>query len=77
VKIETARDLAKLRGFAGRLAHDDEGLVGADVRLFRGRSTVARVICATESLAWDCVRICAGVRFRREDGPTQPLPLFA
>jgi hypothetical protein len=78
MKIETEYDLSRVRGCVSRLAHDDERLLDRIVRLLRGGSTVARIACLTDALAWDAYRICAGLRFRREDGPpVADAPLFA
>jgi hypothetical protein len=77
VKVETIADLGKLRHALGRKAHDDERQFGNVVTLFRDGSKVGRVICATPALAWDALRIAAGIRYRVEDGPAlDALPLI-
>jgi hypothetical protein len=58
-------DLAKLRGLVLRRFHDDEERLGLTVSLKRVGRAVARIDCATEDLAWDAERICAGIRFKR------------
>ena len=65
--------------YAARRLHDDERLRDRVVSLLRNSSTVGRIICASEGLAWDAYRLAAGLRFRREDGAavTEALPLFA
>jgi hypothetical protein len=83
VKVETEADLAKLRHWAGPRLHDDERLLHRVVTLHRGYRPVGTIEAATDSLAWDAYRICAGIRFRREDGAVWPateaeaLPLAA
>jgi hypothetical protein len=77
MNVEADSDLAKVRGWVSRLRHDDERLLDRIVRLLRGGSTVARIACLTDALAWDAYRICAGLRFRREDSPAADLPLLA
>jgi hypothetical protein len=77
VTIADVAGLAKLRPWVGRLAHDDERLSDRTVSLDRNGSTVGRILCSTLDLAWDAYRICAGTRFRREDGPAlDALPLL-
>jgi hypothetical protein len=58
-------DLLKLRGMILWRFHSEETREGRTVVVRRGLSTVARINCATEALAWDAERICAGIRFRR------------
>jgi hypothetical protein len=67
VKVEDIAGLSRLRHIVGRLDHDDELLRGVVVTLLRSGPTVIRIACATSTLAWDCYRICAGIRFRREN----------
>jgi hypothetical protein len=77
MRIETERDLARIRGWVSRLRHDDERRLSLMVTLFRDGSPLARIACATEARAWDAYRLVAGLRFRREDGPAADLPLLA
>lgn len=58
-------DLFKLRSQIFFLFATDEEREGRTVLVKRGSSTVARIECAAEGLAWDAERICAGIRFRR------------
>ena len=58
-------DLSGLRGQIFWRFHTDEVRDGSAVLVKRGLSTVARIECATEALAWDAERICAGIRFKR------------
>ena len=58
-------DLFRLRGLLFWRFHTDETREGRTVVVKRGLSTVARIDCATEALAWDCERIVAGIRFKR------------
>jgi hypothetical protein len=67
VNVDTESDLGKLRRSVGPLRHDDERLRDRIVSLLRDGSIISRVICATEAPAWDRLRICAGMRFRREN----------
>jgi hypothetical protein len=77
VTIDDIAGLARIRHWASRKAHDDESLAGLVVILTRHRSTVGRIACASLDLARDAYRICAGIRFRREDGPAlDALPLL-
>jgi hypothetical protein len=77
VNVANEAGLAKLRHAVGRLDHHDETLRGLVVILLRNGSTVARILCSTSALAWDALRIAAGIRFRREDGPAlDALPLL-
>ena len=66
MNVSDAADLARIRHWAGRHAHDDERLRARVVSLLRNSSTVGRIVCATEALAWDAYRICAGIRYRSE-----------
>jgi hypothetical protein len=68
VKVETPADLAKLRHALGRKAHTDEELSDRIVTLYRSTAPVGRIICSTSALAWDALRIAAGIRYRRENG---------
>jgi hypothetical protein len=69
MNVETIADLARLRHSVGRLvAHDDERLRDATVILTRNGATVGRIACASDALAWDAYRICAGIRYRQENG---------
>jgi hypothetical protein len=65
IGVFSDEDLFKLRGLVFWRFHDDEMLEGRCIVLKRGMSTVARIECATEALAWDAERICAGIRFKR------------
>jgi hypothetical protein len=68
MKVETEADLGRLRHAVGRLGYDDERLRDRIVSLLRHGSIIGRIICATEGLAWNCYRICAGIRYRAENG---------
>jgi hypothetical protein len=69
--------LARLRHWVGRLDHDDETSLDRVVTLYRSAGFVGRIVCSTLDLAWSAERICAGIRFRREDGPAlDALPLL-
>jgi hypothetical protein len=65
IGVFTKDDLFKLRGLVFWRFHDDEIRDGRSVLLKRGLATVARLECASEALAWDAERICAGIRFKR------------
>jgi hypothetical protein len=67
VGIFSEDDLGRLRGHIFWRFHTDEVRDGRSVLVKRGLATVARVECATETLAWDAERICAGIRFKRGD----------
>jgi hypothetical protein len=69
VNVSNAADLAQIRHWAARRAHDDERLRARIVTLHRNGATVGRIVCASDDLAWDAYRIAAGMRFRLEDGP--------
>jgi hypothetical protein len=80
VKVEDIAGLARIRHWAARHAHDDERLRDAVVTLRRNDATVGRIVCADDDLAFDALRICAGIRYRREDGPAwddEPMALAA
>ena len=49
------------------LYHDDERGLDFIVAVYRRSVIVARLICANAKLAWDAERLCAGIRFRREN----------
>jgi hypothetical protein len=66
--------LSRLRHWVGRLEHDDETSLDRVVTLYRSAGLVGRIICSMLDLAWDAYRICAGIRFRREDGPALDAP---
>ena len=53
-------DLSRLRGLIFWRFHTDETRDGRTILVQRGLSTVARIECATDALAWDAERICAG-----------------
>jgi hypothetical protein len=77
VILDDIAGLAKLRHWAGRLEHDDETSLDRVVTLYRSAGLVGRIICSTLDLASQAERICAGIRFRREDGPAlDALPLL-
>lgn len=65
VGIFNESDLDRLRGQIFWRFHTDEVRDGSAVLVKRGLSNVARIECATEALAWDAERICAGIRFKR------------
>ena len=81
MKVETEADLAKLRRAVTPLRHDDERLASRIVTLLRDGSIISRIGCATETLAFDALRICAGIRYRAESVAewlaSEALPLFA
>jgi hypothetical protein len=80
VNVSDIAGLARIRHWAARHAHDDERLRDAVVTLHRNGATVGTIICADDALAWDCYRIAAGIRYRREDGPAwddEPLAIAA
>jgi hypothetical protein len=58
-------DLTRLSGQIFWRFHTDEVREGRTVLVKRGLAVVARIECATEALAWDAERICAGIRFKR------------
>jgi hypothetical protein len=68
VTIDDVAGLARLRHAVGRLDHHDERLSDRTVSLDRNGSTVARILCSTSALAWDALRIAAGIRYRVENG---------
>jgi hypothetical protein len=70
VIVDDLEGLARIRHKVGRLDHHDETLRGLVVILLRNGSTVARILCSTSALAWDALRICAGIRYRVENGAT-------
>jgi hypothetical protein len=77
MNVNDIADLGKLRHVVGRLAHDDERLLDQVVSLYRSAGLLRRIVCASHDLAWSAERICAGLRFRREDGPAlDALPLL-
>ena len=65
IGVFSENDLSGLRGHIFWRFHTDEVREGRAVLVKRGLSTVARIECATEALAWDAERICAGIRFKR------------
>jgi hypothetical protein len=75
VKVSDTTDLARIRHWAARHAHDDERLRDAVVTLHRNGATVGAIICADDALAWDAYRICAGVRYRNEFAADEAQPL--
>jgi len=77
MKVETEAGLAKLSHAVGRLGHDDERLRDAVVTLYRSGELVGRIVCASDDLAWDAYRICAGIRYRNEFSEAEPLALAA
>ena len=58
-------DLGRLRGWIFWRFHTDEARDGRTVMVRHGLATVACIECATDALAWDAERICAGIRFKR------------
>jgi hypothetical protein len=67
VKVENIADLSRIRHALARVYHDDERLLGAIVTVLRSGATVMLIICSTDALAFDALRICCGIRFRREN----------
>ena len=65
IGVFSENDLSGLRGQIFWRFHTDEVREGSAVLVKRGPSNVARIECATEALAWDAERICAGIRFKR------------
>jgi hypothetical protein len=66
LRVETVRDLARIRHFLASIWFDDEQTAGHIVTLLNGNA-VGRIACATADLSWDAERIAAGTRFRREN----------
>jgi hypothetical protein len=77
MNVSDPADLGKLRRYAARLAHDDERLLHRVVSLLRNSSTVARIICASDDLAFDALRLVAGLRFKRESAAAWVASEFA
>jgi hypothetical protein len=67
VKVETEADLGKLRRVIARHEHDDERLRARVVTIHRNGATVGSIICATDALAFDALRLVVGRRFKREN----------
>ncbi len=67
MKVEDVVGLSRLRHSVGRLNHDDERLLDQIVTVLRSGATVMRIICSNDDLAFDALRICTGIRFRREN----------
>jgi hypothetical protein len=66
MNVSDAADLARIRHWAARHAHDDERLSNQVVTLHRNGATVGTISCADAALAWTAYRLCAGLRFKRE-----------
>jgi hypothetical protein len=67
VNVNDLAGLARIRSWAGRKAHTDELLSDLVVTLTRNGSTVGSIVCSTLDLAVDALRICCGLRYRREN----------
>jgi hypothetical protein len=66
LNIASERSLFAIRAITP-VYHDDERRLDCLVAVYRRSITVARIICADAALAWTSERICAGIRFRREN----------
>jgi hypothetical protein len=87
VNVSDAADLARIRHWAARHAHDDERLRARVVTLHRAGQIVGTIACADDELSWTAYRLCAGLRFKRESaaawaaselaGTDEPLALAA
>jgi hypothetical protein len=88
VRIDAKSDLARIRHAVGRFDQDDERLTpDAVVRLYRAGRIVGTIACADDELSWTAYRLCAGLRFKRENAaawaaselaaPNDPLALAA
>ena len=81
MKVDAWSDLGKLRRSVGPLRHTDESLAAHVVSLLRDGSVISRIACATESLAFDALRICAGTDTAAESADewlaSEAIPLFA
>jgi hypothetical protein len=67
VNVDDVKGLARIRSWASRKAHTDELLSDLVVTLTRNGATVGRIACSTLDLAFDALRICCGLRYRREN----------
>ena len=67
LNIASERALFAIRDAIAPLRHDDERRLDSIVAVYRRSLILARIICADARLAWDAERICAGMRFRREN----------
>jgi hypothetical protein len=67
LSIASERGLFAIRDAIAPTRHDDERRLDSIVAVYCGSAIVARIICANAKLAWDAERICAGIRFRREN----------
>jgi hypothetical protein len=67
MNVSDIASLSRIRHALARVYHDDERLLGAIVTVLRSGSTVMRIICSTDALAFDALRICCGIRLRREN----------
>jgi hypothetical protein len=67
LNIANERALLAIRDAIAPLLHDDERGLDSIVAIYRRSVIVARLICANAKLAWDAERICAGIKFRREN----------
>jgi hypothetical protein len=78
VNVENIADLAKIRHWAARLDADDERLTPDHVvMILRNGATVARISCSSDTLAWTAYRLCAGLRFKRENAAEWAASEFA
>jgi hypothetical protein len=67
VTVNDIAGLARVRRWAGPRLHDDEQRSDRVVSLLKHGATVGLIICATAALAFDALRLVAGLRFRREN----------
>ena len=67
LRVESIRDLARIRHWLAAWFLDDERMAGRVVTMLRNRSTVETIVRVDAALAWDAERIAAGRRFRREN----------
>jgi hypothetical protein len=80
--VASERGLFAIRHAIAPMRHDDERGLDCLVAVYRRGLIVARIICASAKLAWDAERVCAGIRFRREnmaeaEAAEQPFALAA
>jgi hypothetical protein len=67
VNVENIADLAKIRHWAARHAHDDERLRARVVTLHRAGQIVGTIACSSDALAFDALRLVCGLRLKREN----------
>jgi hypothetical protein len=67
VNVSDTTDLGKIRHWTAGHAHDDERLSDRVVTLHRVGQIVGTIACADDELSWTAYRLCAGMRFKREN----------